>query len=132
KDTDTAEVVVRVLCGNRSVPEYSIRKTGVSQILPCHVVKRLGSVVRSHTVDLHDNEAEFSERLRVHTECFWYERTLRSREDAFYDGILFGRIEVERPMHDSPDVGLSISSHRSEYLGRTPSGGEERGNIRAL
>ena len=46
------------------MPQDAIGETGVADVLPRHVVKRLRAVRRPHAVDLHDDEAELGLRLR--------------------------------------------------------------------
>jgi hypothetical protein len=54
------------------VPEDTIGKAGVAQVLPGDVVKCLGPVAGPHAVDLHDDEPELSDLLhaQLRRECF--------------------------------------------------------------
>ena len=62
-DADARDVVVGVFRCNRLVPENAIGETGIAEVLPGHVVKRLRAVRRAHAVDLDHDEAEFGQRL---------------------------------------------------------------------
>jgi hypothetical protein len=104
------------------VPKNAIRKAGVFQIFPAHVVERLGAIRRAHAVHLHNDEAKICERRKPArgTKTLRHERPLRTGVNLFDDRIFFCGIEVAWPADDSPDIGLAIAPFRHEHLGRLP------------
>ncbi len=98
-DADARDVVVRVLRGDRLVPQDAVGKAGVLQVLPADVVERLRAVRRPHAVDLHDDEPEIGQRgvAVERAERLRHERALRPGVDALDHRILLVRVEVPRP-----------------------------------
>ena len=66
-DADAADVVIRILLRHGLVPQDAVREAGVLEVLPAHVVKRLGAVGRAHAVHLHDDEAQVRQRCELAT-----------------------------------------------------------------
>src|SRR5687767_13832543 len=124
-EADPRDVVIRILRRHCLVPEDAVREAGVAEVLPRHVVEGLRAVVRTHTVDLHDDEPDL--RLRLHgvegAKGLGDEGTLRPGVDVLDDWVLFRGIEVGRSIDDAPDVGLSVATLRDEDLWRLPARG---------
>jgi hypothetical protein len=73
-------------------------------------MKCLGAIRGAHTIHLHHDESELSQRLHadLRAEGLRHEGSLRPGIDVFNDRILFRRIEVCRPYDYAPDIGLAI------------------------
>src|SRR6185369_14505474 len=119
---DASDVVPRVFCSDRFVPEDSIGKAGVSQILPSYIVKSLGTIRCSHPFDLDHDEANFSlgHHRRVSKKRFRYERALGPGVDVFDHRILLSGIEIGWSYDDTPDVSLAVATGRGKDLRRSP------------
>ena len=57
-DPHPAQVVLRVFLGDGLMPENAVGETGVLEVVPADVVKRLGAIGRPHAVHLHDDETQ--------------------------------------------------------------------------
>src|SRR5262249_25592778 len=107
-DADAADVVVWVLSCDGRVPEDAVGEARVTEVVPAHVVERLGAALRPHAVHLHDDETEpgevdeaggGAERVPLR------EIALRSGINLFDDRVLLVRVKVARPGDVAPDVG---------------------------
>src|SRR5688572_17074318 len=79
-NTNSADVVIRILRGYRLVPKDSVRKTGISKVLPANVMKSLRPIGSTHTVYLDHDKTELSLGLHriIGTERFGDEGILWS------------------------------------------------------
>src|SRR5690349_12521043 len=84
-DPDSRDVVPGIPGGNGLVPKDSIRKAGITEVLPRNVVKSLRTIRGPHPIDLHDDKTNLSlgHHARVSQKRFRNERTLRSGIDVF-------------------------------------------------
>src|SRR5688572_30723292 len=69
------QVHVRIFCRGSLHPQNAVRETRVLEIFPTDIVEGLGTISRSHAVDLHDDKPEVIQRLvpRASAERFWHE-----------------------------------------------------------
>ncbi len=67
-DADAGEIHVRILRGGGLHPQNAVGESGVLEVVPADVVKRLRAVGGAHAVDLHDDEAQVGQR-RVPALC---------------------------------------------------------------
>ena len=87
-------------------------------------MERLRAIVRTHAVDLHDDEADLGGRLHavVGGERLRHERALRPGIDVLDHRVFLCRIEIGRTIDDAPDVGLAVAALRHEDFRRLPAG----------
>ena len=113
------------------MPEDAVGEAGVFDVVPAHVVKRLGSIRRPHAVDLDHDETQVGERGEPvgGAEGLGDERALRPRIDLLDDRVLVRWIKVFGPADNAPDVRLAIAPLGDEDLGRLPAAGLERGRV---
>ena len=88
------------------------------------LVERTRSPRRPHPVDLHDDETELGDRLRV-AACGRESPAadaagLRSRIDVVDDRIPPRRIEVRRPEHQAVEIGLAVARFHRDRHRRLP------------
>ncbi len=84
-------------------------------------MNRLGTVARTHAVDLDDDKAQLGHRLLA-MECgkgFWDERALRAGVNVLDDRVLSGGVEIAWPIDDAIDVGGAVAALGGEALGES-------------
>src|SRR5262249_17939307 len=131
-NADARNVQAWIFRGGGFHPEDAVWETGVLEVVPADVVKRLRAVGCAHAVDFHHDKAKLGQRLvaRTRAEGLWDVRALWPGVDVFDNRIFPAWVEIARAMDDSPDVRLAIASPGDKHLGRIPAAGLQFCDIR--
>ena len=76
-------------------------------------MKFFGSPSRTHSVNLNDDHTGIRDRMAVAitgSERFGDVMIVWPGIDVFDNRVFFGRIKINRPVNDSPDIGFAIST----------------------
>src|SRR5687768_13374680 len=113
-----------------------IRQRIVTHSTVISVGKCLGPPRRSHSVDLHDHESQLGQRLVVAPRGRKAARSdaarLRPRVNAIDDWVLPRRVEHGGRIHETVDVGASVSRLHPDGHGWLPPGCTETRDVGAL
>ena len=122
-NADARNVVVRIFFRDRLMPQNAIGKTGICQVVPANIVKRLRAIGRAHAVHLHDDETQIVERSPAvrGTKRLGNVRIVRARVDVLDDRVLFVRVEVRWPTDNAPNIGRAVAPLGDKHFGRLPS-----------
>ncbi len=134
EDADAAKVHVWILRRGCLHPQDAIGEAGVAEVLAANVMERLGTIVRAHAVDLHDDEPQLGEALMPveGTEVLRHERALRPGVDLLDHGIFLVGIEVRRAEDDAVNIRLAVASLGDESLGHFPASLQQGPHVGAL